>query len=99
MKVWDVDLVLLAEVCVAWEDKTPRRVIRQITQNYMNNGCWTVASSKVNVKSYIKPGGTGVLSWGRSNGTIIDRGVDKWQMGRWSYVLIAGKKEGTELLV
>ncbi len=92
MKIWDVDLVTLAEVCVAWEDNIPRRVIQNITKSYERNGCWAVASSQLNVGSYVKPGGVGILAGGRSNGTIMDRGVDPWKMGRWSYVLFSGKK-------
>ena len=99
MKIWEVDIVSLAETCVAWEDHIPRRVIQNITQRYDNNGCWSVASSKINVGSYVKPGGTGILSAGRSNGTIVDRGSDPWNMGRWSYARFTGKKESKSFLL
>ncbi len=99
MKIWNVDIVNLAEVGVAWENKIPRQVIQNITQQYEKTGCWTVSSSEINVGSYVKPGGTGIFAMGRSNGTILERGVDPWFMGRWSYILLAGKREGAMLLV
>ena len=99
LKIWEIDIGMLSETCVAWEDQIPRRVIQNITKQYDLHGCWTVSSSKLNVGSYVKPGGTGILAMGKSNGTIIDRGADPWKMGRWSYILIQGKKEGQSFLV
>ena len=99
MKVWEVDVVNLAEMCVAWEKRIPRRTIQQITHKYDQTSCWTVATSKIDLGSYVKPGGTGTLALGNSNGLIVERGVDPWQMGRWSYVLFGGVKLGVTLLV
>ncbi len=99
MKLWQVDLVCLAELCVAWEDQIPRRVVQQITSQYDTTGCWSVASSKPNVGSFCKPGGTGILAQGNSNGRIIDRGSDPWAMGRWSYITLAGKTNRKFLVV
>ena len=86
MKLWEVDLVALAEICVAWEDNVPRRVIQQITSTYDANACWVGSSSKVSVGSFCKPGGTGTLLMGQHTGRILDKGSDPWNMGRWSYV-------------
>ena len=98
MKNWEVDIASLAEFCVAWEDKIPRQVIAQITKQYDSNACWTVASSKVPVGSFCKPGGTGILVMGKNTGRIVDRGSDPWNMGRWSFTLIQGTKETDTLL-
>ena len=98
MKIWDVDLVALAEVCVAWEEACPRRIIQNITQQYNRTGYWTVASSKLSVGNFIKPGSTGILSMGESNGRVIDRGTDPWGMGRWSYCVLTGGQKKTSLL-
>ncbi len=57
MKLWDVDVTALSEICVAWEEVAPRRVIQQITKQYDRTACWTVASSSIKVGSYLKPGG------------------------------------------
>ena len=99
MKVWDVDLVNLAELCTAWEKQAPRYIVQQITKNYDRTGCWTAASSKVDTGGFLKPGGAGILALGQSNGKIIDRGVDPWKMGRWAYNLLAGKTNGHQLLI
>ena len=47
MKVWNVDIAGLAETGVAWEDKSPRHTIQQITKKYDKTGCWTMSSSLV----------------------------------------------------
>ncbi len=99
MKMWEVDLVSLAELCVAWEDSAPRRVIQQITTQYDRTACWTVSSSKLRVGSFLKPGGTGTLTMGECNGRVIDRGADPLKMGRWSYCLITGGSRRSSILV
>jgi len=55
MKIWGVDVVNLAELCIAWEKQVPRQVVQQITKNYEPTGCWTVASSKIDVGGFQKP--------------------------------------------
>ena len=99
MKVWDVDVVNLAEMCVDWGKKIPRRTIQQITNKYDQTSCWTVATSMIDIGSFCKPGGTGTLAMGKCNGLILDRGTDPWNMGRWSYVLVGGSMQGSTLLV
>ena len=99
MKRWNVDIVNLAETCVAWECKVPRKVIRQITNQYDKQGCWIGSSSTIDVGGFVKPGGTGILAMGKSNGKIQDKGVDPWLMGRWSYVLLGGTEKGSNLLI
>ncbi len=99
MKRWEVDVVTLAETCVAWENKVPRRVIQQITHPYDRQGCWTGSSSAINTGGFIKPGGTGMLAMGQSNGLILDRGADPWKMGRWTYNLLKGPTKDNTLLI
>ena len=99
MKMWEVDLISLSEICVAWEDSAPRRVIQQITTQYDKTACWTVSSSKLWVGSFSKPGGTGTVTMGRSNGRVIDRGSDPWNMGRWSYCVVTGGARRRSILV
>lgn len=99
MKNWQVDIISLAELCVAWEDKIPRQVIRQITKQYDTNACWTTASSNVPVGSFCKPGGTGLLVMGNTTGRIVDKGTDPWRMGRWAFSLIQGPKNTASILI
>ncbi len=82
MKVWDTDIVLLAETCVDWSMVVPRRAIKKITSGYNRTACWTGSSSKISVGNYLKPGGTGMLAMGSCNGRILDRGTDPGGMGR-----------------
>ena len=99
MKAWEVDVVSLAEICVAWEETVPRRVIQQITKKYDKHACWTVASSSIKVGSYLKPGGTGILTLGNNTGRMIDRGSDPWKMGRWTYCVISGGRRRSSILL
>lgn len=98
-KLWDVDIATMAEMCTAWEDAVPRRVVQQITKRYENSACWTVSSSTIGLGTFCKPGGTGILSMGQVNGRIQDRGTDPWKMGRWSYVSYSGSIQGPGLLI
>ena len=99
MKVWGVDISCLAELCVAWEDSSPRRVIQQISNVYDNTSCWTVSSSALTVGNNLKPGGTGILTMNEYSGRIKERGTDPWKLGRWSYVLLAGNDRSPCLLI
>ena len=99
MKMWEVDLISLSEICVAWEDSAPRRVIQQITTQYDKTACWTVSSSSLRVGSFAKPGGTGTVTMGTSNGRVTDRGSDPWHMGRWSYCVLTGGSRRRSILV
>lgn len=99
LNLWDVDLVGLSEMCIAWEEQVPRRVVQQITKQYSKNACWTVASSELRLGGYLKPGGTGILSMGKGTGSIKERGSDPWGMGRWSFVLFGGEDKGHSLLL
>ncbi len=99
MNIWSVDVVNLAELCIAWEKQVPRQVVQQITKNYEPTGCWTVASSKIDIGGFHKPGGAGILSMGIGNGTINDRVADPWKMGRWAYTLFSEPKKGKQLLL
>ena len=99
MLSWEVDVVALAETCVDWNQIVPRRTIQHITKGYDRTACWTGASSSVNIGNYLKPGGTGTLALGKCNGRILDKGVDPWQMGRWSYILIGTDTSSPSLLV
>ena len=84
---------------LVWEHKIPRRVIQQITTSYDRTSCWTVASSKIDIGSFLKPGGAATISMGLTNGKCIDRGVDPWKMGRWSYIVLGGTSNGVSLLI
>ncbi len=89
MKVWEVDVVNLVEMCVAWENYVTRRVVQEITKKIRYKAsCWTVAASNIDLSCFLKPGGTGTLAMGQCNGMIMERGVDPWSMGWWSYILL-----------
>ena len=99
MRAWNVDVVSLAEVCTDWNKQIPRRIIQQVTKKYHQTGSWTVSTSNIDMDNFWKPGGTGMLSMGVSNGRVKDRGVDPWKMGRWSYNLLSGSEAGKTLLI
>ena len=61
MKIWGVDVVNLAETCVAWENIVARRVTRQVTSTYDHNACWIGSSSEIKGDNCFKPGGTATV--------------------------------------
>ncbi len=80
------------------EKKVPRRVLQQIAKQYNTTSCLTVSTSKVDIGGFLKPGGTGLISMGNCNGLILEKGVDKWNMGRWSYTLMGSPNITTTVL-
>ena len=99
MKTWEVDIVSLAETCVDWGKIIPRRTIHNITRQYDSKGRWASSTSSINIGNFLKPGGTATLSMRKMNGRILDRGSDKWKMGRWAYTLYGKNPKGTTILV
>ena len=93
MNAWEVDVTYLAEFNTAWEDKTPRKIIKEISRKYDQTGCWTVSTSSISVRYFVKLGGTATITMNDYSGKLVGRGTDPWKLGRWSYVIIAGKKE------
>ena len=79
MKVWDVDVVTLSELCTDWNKQVPMRIIQQITQKYHQTGSWTVSTSSIDMDNFWKLEGTGMFSMGITNGRVRERGVDPWK--------------------
>ena len=98
MKTWDVSIFALAEHCVEWEDAVPRLVLKDIGKKYQQKGMWNVATSKVNVGNYLKPGGTLLHSNEEMAIRTVQKGTDPWGQGRWTYQRYQAKK-GTSLML
>ena len=47
LKIWVVDVLNLAEMCVAWKKIATRRAIRQVTTRYDQNACWVGSSNEI----------------------------------------------------
>ena len=93
MQEWEVDVTCLAEFNTAWEDRIPRKIVRDITKRYDKSGCWTVSTSAISVRNFVKPGGTAVLTMNEFSSKLVSRGTDPWKLGRWSYIIIEGKRD------
>ena len=75
-KELDTDIICLVELNTAWEEKTPHRIIQQISKKYDDTCCWTVSTSSIPIGNYLKPGGTGILTTNEFPGKITERGTD-----------------------
>ena len=93
MSRWQVNITCLSETGVAWELPTTRKVGKMILKNIDQRMCMTTSSSISNTPSYYKPGGTATVIDGVWSRNITERGYNKHNMGRWSYVIFTGKYE------
>ena len=90
MSQWEVNVTALAEPCVDWKNIIPRRIIRKVSSKYNSTGCYTVATSDLNVANYLKPGGALIHSDNEWSGRITEKGTDPWGYGRWAYQIYSG---------
>ena len=72
--------------------------MRDITKQYDRTSSWTIATSDIDIGSFFKPGGAGLLAMGNCNGIILDRGVDNLKMGRWASTLIGSPQRKHTIL-
>ena len=92
LQKWEVNVTCLSETSVAWEYRTPKKVIHQIAKSFDKKACISTSSSTCKSGSYYKPGGTLTMMDGNWSGYIVDKGSDPYNMGRWSYITIGGKR-------
>ncbi len=98
MYTWDVNITALSEPCIEWRDSLPRKIVRDIGKKQDRLGHWTVATSKSQIGSFVKPGGALIYNDGTWSGRLIENGSDPWGYGRWAYKRFQGKR-GNSLLV
>ena len=96
---WNVNISAVAEHCVDWNDTVPRILIKQIGKKYHQRGMWNVATSKVSVGNYIKPGGALIFNSEEMAIRTIRHGTDPWGMGRWAFQQYQAKKGHTLLII
>ena len=99
MYIWEVNVTALVEPCVEWRDRLPRETIRDIEKKYDRYGHWTVATSRISVGSFVKPGGALLYNDGSWSGRIKQAGTDPWGYGRWTYKEYSGKGSRSVLVI
>ena len=98
MYTWEVNITALSEPCIEWRDSLPRKIVRDIGKKQDRLGHWTVATSKSQIGSFVKPGGALLYNDGPWSGRLLETGSDPWGYGRWAYKIFQGKG-GNSLLV
>ena len=90
---WQTNIACLAETGVAWDNMTTKRAFQKIAKAHDRRLCMTTSSAKTNFTSHYKPGGTATLVDGVWSSNIVERGEDPHNMGRWSFITLAGRKK------
>jgi len=98
MKKLNTNIMCLSETQTAWENTGVRDAIAKEFRRNDRYTSLTGSSSKAQAFSVVKPGGTAIIADGNWSGRIIKRGEDPYGLGRWSYIVIEGKKR-TKLMV
>eukprot|EP00957_Ditylum_brightwellii_P036835 2789542-Ditylum_brightwellii.AAC.1 len=93
MKENNVDVFAFAETNIVWTPQTQNRA-KKITEQVYNKNyrIETSSSNEIAVNQY-QPGGTMIGVVGKQQGRILQGNQDKLGMGRWSYVVTAGKSK------
>ena len=81
---WNVDVSILAEPCIEWQDTIPRKTTQDMDKKYNCRGNWTLSTSECYSGSFVKPGGSLIYSTGCIVGRIVERRSDPWGYGRWT---------------
>ena len=88
---WQTNIICLAETGVPWETHTTKRAFHSIVKSHDPRMSMSTSSSSTPVISHYKPGGTVTMVDGTWSSTLVDRGQDSHEMGRWSYITITGR--------
>ena len=80
-------LIQVGEVIVPNKTETNKfKIFNYVKALFTKDACWIVSASNTNSASLVKPGGTAMLADKICSCKIVDIGVDRAKMGRWSYV-------------
>ena len=92
-----VDVQCLVENNLNTHDFFTRRQLHRQLQQLELQSASVWASSKIESKSSFQPGGTSVITFGKTVGRLKDKGADK--LGRWSYIKLDGKADKEVMIV
>ena len=93
LKKWNTDIICLSETNVAWDKPATKQIYNLVKAPFAKEACWVTSASNAEIPSLVKPGGTAMLVDVTYTGSIIDRGQDWANMGRWSYITLKGRND------
>ena len=99
MQKMDTNIMCLAETQTAWENWNVREAITKEFRRRDQYTSVTGSTSKTKSFSVVKPGGTAIISDGNWSSRTTKRGQDPSGMGRWSYLVVEGKKNSKVMII
>jgi len=92
MQKMDANIMCLAETQTAWENWSVRATITKEFRRRDQYTSVTGSTSKTKSFSVVKPGGTAIIADGNWSSRTTKGGQDPSGLGRWSYLVVEGKK-------
>ena len=90
LKTTDTDIMMIAEPNLCHRHYHVKdTLIRTASSNGIKFPKITLSSSQLKYRSYKKPGGTMILTHGKTGARVADQGTDAY--GRWSWITVSGK--------
>ena len=91
----DIDILGIAETNINWTD-VKRLGMNMAVKMRFGQEQLVASSSKASKEGYL-PGGTAMITQGRTTGRIIKKGVD--EMGRFTWMILKGKNEKQIMII
>ena len=95
-----ISLIGLSETNREWNNSEQQKQFREVTHKIWGASVIQTSTSNEKFEDNYKPGGTAtILCEAHWVCRIIEKGEDPWGLGRWSYLLLSGKKNRRVLSV
>lgn len=89
----------LPETNTNWSNGKNNRILRETLKTVWNHSTYQTSASSESFISDYKPGGTATIVVDHWTSRVIDKGVDPFGLGRWSYLTLRGKGDKRITLV
>ena len=94
-----VGAICLAETNINWGKSTAMKLVKDTFKKVWRHSTVMTSYKKEAFDSINQPGGTLTSITGNWTSRVIERGVDPFHLGRWSYIVLRGKNGIKILLV
>jgi hypothetical protein len=82
----------LAETNVNWNNPKVLGALHRSVRKIWRQSSVAKSSTNDNFQSETQPGGTLTMACGHWTSRVIERGVDPFRLGRWSFIVLRGKR-------
>ena len=89
IQLTETDILMLAEPNICHRHGNVQDILHRTAARELQHSLILLSSSKLKYRSYKKPGGTLMVTHGKTRGRVYQKGTDDY--GRWSWLTLKGK--------